>query len=154
MNKTLSQFHTRSASNDGIDLPLVLPSGEDSGFSIKIRGSHSDAFKRASAQSRREAVKASAGSRDSDSALYDKLEDSRLTLLSALVVSWDIIDDDGVPYPCTRANIIDLLTEAPQIADEIDTMSSKTELFTSPSKTSSTGPKTSSPKTKGPKDPK
>lgn len=147
--KSVSQFHTRQGANEGIELPLFNAEGEKTDYAIQIRGSHSDAFKRAQAMSRRTAV--GFATIDNEDELFDKIEEERIKMLSSLVISWNLKDDNGKAYPCTRENIIELFTEAPQIANQVDKLSSKSSLFLKPLKSSKKGTKLSKSSTTGQK---
>jgi len=145
--KSISQFHTRQSANEGIELPLYNAEGEKTEYALQIRGADSDAFKRAQAKSRRTAV--GFATIDDEDELFDKVEEERIKMLSSLVISWNLKDDDGKDYPCTEENVIELFREAPQIADQVDKLSAKRSLFLKPLKSSKSGKKASKSSTGG-----
>lgn len=127
---TIEQFFTRQRANEGVDLPLFLPDGKPTTHSIKIRGADSDAFRLAEAESKRRLMQLSIdGDRDK---LVASLATERIDLLASLVISWTFAD-----RPCTLENVKTVLREAPQIADQIDKLSSKRQLFFALSSTNS-----------------
>jgi hypothetical protein len=119
---TMEAFFTRQKANEGIELPLYLPSGEKTPHLIRIRGIDSDAFKGAEAESRRRLVELAATDLTKASTAAVAAEE-RVVILAALVISWTF------DHECTQDNIKRLLREAPQIADQIDRLASKRSLF-------------------------
>jgi len=53
---SMEAFFTREKANEGIEVPLYLPSGEKSEHWLRIRGVDSDHFRLAEADSRRKAI--------------------------------------------------------------------------------------------------
>jgi hypothetical protein len=119
---TMEAFFTRQKANEGIEVPLWLPNGDKSPFSLRIRGIDSDAFKGAEAESRRRMVELASADLTKLSSIAVAAEE-RLGILSALVISWTFPDEFNA------ANVRTLLREAPQIADQIDRIASKRHLF-------------------------
>lgn len=118
----LEQFFTRQEANEGIEVPLYLPDGKESGHKIRIRSFDSDAFHRAQAEEKRKLF-AIASSEDKEALKkLDPLE-FKLNVLCSLVISWTF------QTPCTKENIENLLREAPQIADAIDNIAGNRSLF-------------------------
>lgn len=119
---TMEQFFTRQRANEGIELPLDLPDGTPTAHRIRIRGIDSDQFRAANAESRRRLVELTM---NREKATVDPLEHEaeRLRLLASLVVSWTF------PQPCTVEGIIELLRQAPQLAEQIDRVAAKRSLF-------------------------
>jgi hypothetical protein len=142
-----SAFHTRARSNEGIEVPLYLPTGEKSDKWIRIRGAESDAAREAFAEMKR-AVLAIKGIEDTKvQAEALRVEDRKLT--AALVVDWNLDE------PCTEENILALLKEAPQIERQIDAVSENRTLFFGAKLSSSPStPKQSSDSTSDPKEAK
>ena len=61
---------------------------------------------------------------------YSKISDKETNrLLASLVVDWSFKNDDGTEYKCNEKNIIELLEQAPVLAQEIDEVSSKRRNF-------------------------
>jgi hypothetical protein len=121
-NILASQFHTRQSANEGIDLPLYLPDGTATEHSIKIRGVDSEVFRRAEIESRRRAMEAAATKGKEGVGPSEQLEE-RLFLIASLVISWSFEQE------CTVENVKTFLREAPQVADQIDSLAAKRSLF-------------------------
>lgn len=130
-----SQFFTRAKSNEGINLKLNLPDGTPTKYWIRIRGVDSDAYKKAIADMRARAM-ALMGSEDADDQAKLKSmskgqvhEDELLNIHVALVADWNMEDDNEKPLPCTPEEVKKFLREAPQIADQINELSTRRKLF-------------------------
>lgn len=119
---TMESFFTRARANEGIELPLDMPDGSPTSHRIRIRGVDSDAFRTAQADSRRRLVEIATASEKVDFDA-DKMEGERLRMLASLVASWTF------EIPCTVENVVSFLREAPQIAQQIDKLSAKRNLF-------------------------
>ena len=122
----MQQFFTRAKANEGIDLDLTLPDGTPTEYKIRIRGRDSDEFRKAEAESKRRlfvAIQDAKAKKNTDAITKLKSDEERLSLLSALIVSWTLPDE------CNEDNKRKLLIEAPQIADEIDRLASDRSLF-------------------------
>lgn len=117
----MEAFFTRQRANEGIKLPLSTPDGKPTTHYIKIRGVDSDAFKTAEAAAKRTAFELVTG--EDQTKLEEQILTGKLTLLAALVIEWSF------DIPCTPETIIAFLREAPQIANEIDTLASRRRLF-------------------------
>lgn len=117
----MEQFFTRDRANEGIELPLYIPGGGDSGHRIRIRGVDSDEFRSAKTEEERAAFHAAVKERKPWG--DDEIENSALRLLSSLVISWTL------PEVCTRENVIRFLRNAPQIRDKVDEISSQRARF-------------------------
>lgn len=117
----MSLFHTRDAANDGIQLDLYTPTGVKTEHWLRVLGADSDAFRDAELNSKREGIRLTS--------VTDEKERTKLTrelqlkVLASVVVGWSF------PKPCTQANVMDFLREAPQIADAVDVMISRRNLF-------------------------
>lgn len=117
---SLSDFFTRNNANEGIELPLYLPTGEKSEHWLKIVGVDSDLFRHQELVEKRGVLKL----RGKPQAEVDKAaEESRLRLLAAIIIDWSF------PEECTTENKINLLREAPQIAEAVNNYSADRTLF-------------------------
>lgn len=119
---SIKDFFTRENANEGIEVPLYRPgSKEKSGEWIRIRGVDSDEFRAAELESKR-AMRSILENPDIKD--KDKRHREELTkLLASLVISWSF------PEECVRENIIELLSNAPQIEDAINTLAANRALF-------------------------
>lgn len=117
----MAMFHTREASNDGVKLELVTPTGAKTDHWLKVLGADSDAFRDAEMASKREGVKLASISDEQERISASRL--LQLKVLAAVVVAWSF------PKPCTKENVIAFLREAPQVADAVDLMISRRSLF-------------------------
>lgn len=130
-----SRFFTRAKANEGIKIELKYPDGTPTDFWIRVRGVDSDAYKKAIAEMRARAMELfgseDAGSKKKikDMSQGEIHEDELLNIHVALVADWNIEDDNGKPLPCTPEEIKKFLREAPQIADQINEVSTRRKLF-------------------------
>lgn len=140
----MKQFFTREQANEGIKLPLSLPDGTPTDYWIKIRGADSDEFRRAERDSIRKIVEIRNSSKGDTEALEKAHEEQETELVAALVIDWNM-DEDGVPQECTKENVIEFLTNAPLIRDQINRAAANRRLFFVKGSNSSTStPKRSS----------
>lgn len=115
----LEQFFTREKANEGIKLPLSLPDGSPSGHWLMIRHIDCDEFRKKDFEMKRRLVY------DSKKTSFDGVTaEQQAELLSVLIASWSFSDVE-----CNDENKIQLLIEAPQIADEINRVSVINSLF-------------------------
>lgn len=117
----MDAFFTRGKANEGLQLPLYLPSGEKSEHWVRILGVDSDVFRTADANARREAFAIAA--LEDKAAQAEAIADSKRKLLAVLVVAWSF------PQECTTENVMAFFKEAPQIMDAIDTTAGRRALF-------------------------
>jgi len=139
-NKSMEAFFTRQKANEGVKLPLALPDGTETDHWLRIRGIDSDAFKAARSESNRAAMDLAAVADTLPKAeLESKMTDAKLRLLASLVMGWSFEQD------FTEEAVLQFLREAPQIADQIDSLAARRRLFFAQSSTNSTpSPVTSS----------
>ena len=126
----MKDFFTRDRANEGIELPLFAPgSNEKSGHWLRVRGVDSDEFRSAQVLSHRN--------------LRDAFEDGKVPtekfhidqkrlLVSSLVAGWSF------DTPFTRENLIEFLTNAPQIEEAVNQIATRRNLFFKNGSTAST----------------
>ncbi len=117
----MAMFHTRTAANDGVKLPLTTPDGATTEHWLQVLGADSDAFRDAELKAKREGMRVAAIKDEQERFAATRV--LQVQLLAATVVAWSF------PTPCTFENVVKFLTEAPQIADSIDTLISRRALF-------------------------
>tara|TARA_Y100000780_G_scaffold224420_1_gene235782 strand:+ start:452 stop:871 length:420 start_codon:yes stop_codon:yes gene_type:complete len=122
-------FYTLPKANAGVELPLKLANGDETGEWLRIRGAESDAFRAAKFQAAR-------AIRDlpEDMEEFERAEtvDSimRDTVVS-LVADWSFDEE------CTRDAVREFLTNAPHVAVDIDQIAAdKTRFFENASSSS------------------
>lgn len=120
-NINMEAFFTREKANEGVEVPLYLPSGEKSDHWIRIRGVDSDHFRLAEADSRRQAM--NIATIDDTLERAKAVADAKLALIAELVISWSFEKE------CTLENVKEFFRQAPQIADAVDQVASKRALF-------------------------
>lgn len=136
----MEAFYTRQRANEGIKLPLYLPTGEPTEHWIHIRGIDSDEFRLAEVESRRDALRVASIEDPRERA--KALEEAKIDLLAHLVIGWSFDKE------CTHEAVKEFLREAPQIADAIDRAASQRALFfAKESSNSQNSPKPSSDST-------
>ena len=117
----MDAFFTRERANDGIELPLYLPTGEKSEHWLRIRGIDSDVFREAEAEHKREAMRIAM--LDDPKERAKAIADAKLSLLAALVIGWSF------DQPCTPDEVKILFRQAPQLADAVDQAASRRAIF-------------------------
>lgn len=117
----MNAFFTRGVANEGVQLPLYLPTGEKSEHWVRVLGVDSDAFRAAEAESKRDAFRIAGIESREERAL--EIAKSKRRLIASLVTSWSF------PQECTVENVEAFFMEAPQIMDAIDLAASKRALF-------------------------
>lgn len=118
---SMSKFYTRQKANDGIKIPLSLPSGEETEDYLVVRGIDSDQFRNADARARRQALVIS--EIDNMEEKTELIRESQLDIIASLVAGWSFEEE------CTQEKVKELLREAPQISDAIDRIAAKRLLF-------------------------
>ena len=128
--KDLELFSTNELSNEGVKIDLTDVEGNPTKHWLKILSTDSKAFKKAQAVFKKKIFDIRERSNSVD--MFDDSEEgdkAALELLASLVVAWSFKEDDGSDYPCTKPNIVKLLTDAPMLASEIDTASARRKNF-------------------------
>ncbi len=116
----LTDFFMKKKAEDGITVPISLPSGEDSGHTLRIRGIDSDTFKKAQSVRSRENLRILALP---DVQQEEETEKADTVLLASLVAEWSFQEE------LTEANVITLLTENPLIRALVDSTAAKRKDF-------------------------
>lgn len=120
-NIGMEAFFTRERANEGVEVPLYLPSGEKSPHWLRIRGVDSDHFRLAEADSRRKAIEIAAI--DDPVERAKAIAEAKLDLIAELVIDWSFEEE------CTHARVKEFFRQAPQIADAVDQVASRRALF-------------------------
>ena len=132
----MEEFFTRQKANEGVKLPLFLPDGTATEHYLVVRGIDSDHWRQADAESKRMLARAFKTDEDlkklDDKAMAHLIDESRMMVLTALIAGWSFDDE------CSPENVRKLLTEAPQIADEIDKFAARRTRFFGIGRVSST----------------
>lgn len=120
---TIKDFYTRENANEGIKVPLFLPSGEESEHYLVVAGHDSDRFREKETEIIRRFAKkiASEGEDFKSDDAYD--QNDQLELLASLILDWSFDEE------LTEESAIEMLREAPQIAQQVNALSTKRELF-------------------------
>lgn len=120
-NVNMEAFYTRAKANEGIKLPLVLPTGERTEHWLQIRGIDSDIFRAAEAQASRRVLEIAAIEDKDEKAKAEN--DVKADLLASLVIAWSFDQE------CTIENVKAFFAEAPQIANMVDRAASQRSRF-------------------------
>lgn len=110
MNK--EDFYTVAKANAGIRMPLTKLDGTDSGQWLLVRGTDSDAFRRSRFEAAEKVSSVDEGATEWDRAQV--MDAAILENLVSLVAGWSFKE------PCTPEAIREFLTNAPQVAADID----------------------------------
>jgi hypothetical protein len=131
---SIEQFFIREKANEGKKLPLFTPDGKATEHWLVILSQWSDAFLSRRDAAMRAAAKEIAGL--DEAARKVRAESELLQLKAALVSAWSF------DLPCTGENVVNLLKNAPQIAERIDQLAADDRRFFVESPTSTSGPET------------
>ena len=112
-------FRTRDKSNEGVKIPLVNPGTGEVEW-IKILGADSDIFRQANLASLRKALDISALPEEERKEATEK---ERFELMATLVIEWSFDE------PCVHDEIVNVLKNAPMIADIVNTKAGTRSLF-------------------------
>lgn len=118
---TIEVFYTRNKANEGIKLPLVLPTGERTEHWLQVRGVDSDAFRGANADTQRAAL--NLGRIENEEERKAATVEAQVRLMASLISGWSF------DTPCTPEAVETLLREAPQIMDAVDKVVSNRAIF-------------------------
>lgn len=122
-------FYTTPKANAGVKMPLKNAEGNDSGQWLIVRGTDSDAFRKARFDGARTLRDTAKGLDEWDRAkLTDKVVMANLV---SLVAGWSFDE------PCTPEAVTEFLTSAPQIADAVDANAAERAHFFGPASESS-----------------
>jgi len=127
--KTLEQFYTRPQANEGKKLPLSLPDGSPSDHYLVILGVDSDEFEFARHKAQQQLVELKVNEDLDDKKIFDETKLIKTKLIATLIKDWSFTDDDGKPLPCTKDAVVEFLTNAPQIAETVDTIACDRDFF-------------------------
>jgi len=129
----MKEFFTRAGANAGTRIELKLPDGKPSPHWLHVLGADGDVFRQAAVVASREVVRAISAlpKTPTDAELAKIRQEARLRNLAAVIESWSF------PQPCDEDNKLELLREAPQIADAVDRLITDRSLFTNGSSANS-----------------
>lgn len=131
MKLQATDFFTREAGNNGIEMKLRSPStGEMTDEYLLIGSIHCDAFRAADAMTKRSAVELA--QIEDEVKRGEAIEKAVLMTICSLVLDWSFA------APCTPEAVFKLLTEAPQLQDQINQLAGRVALFTKPKSSGST----------------
>lgn len=125
---SFKQYHTRTGANAGAELKLLNPAGKPTGDTIRVRGTDSDAFQAARGRMRQALLGylEEHGLETKSSEEYRAFTaQEQLKLQASLVMSWSFEE------ACTIENVIELFSNAPDVADQVDTFAGKRDRFVS-----------------------
>lgn len=105
-------FYTVPKANAGVKMPLTLEDGTDSGHWLLVRGTDSDAFRKARFEAARLVRDIPEGAPEDERAKV--MDEAILTNLVSLVAGWSFSE------PATPEAVREFLSNAPQIANAID----------------------------------
>lgn len=118
---SMSAFFTRDRANEGIIVPLCLPTGEETDKWLRVRGMDSDLFRDSQARAMREL--AALEDEPSEEKRREAAKLIQRKAIAALVMGWNL------PEEFTEANLLRFLEAAPQIADQVDRLATRRALF-------------------------
>lgn len=117
----MKEFFTRSRANQGVKIPLVHPDGTPSKHWIQVRNTDSDAFRGHVDTFNTDTLQN--GADLSEEEIKKEREEMLLVILASLIADWSFEIEQ------TDENKIELLREAPQIANQIDKLSTDKKRF-------------------------
>lgn len=129
-------FYTKPNSDKGVKVLLMLADGSPSEHWLMVRGTDSDAFRKAKFEGARAIRDLPANANDWERAAAR--DDVVMNSLVSLIADWSFEE------PCTPEAVREFLINAPQIADAVDSAAAdRSRFFGSASETSSDMPKQS-----------
>lgn len=137
-------FFSRQKANDGIKLPLYLPDGSKTDEFLLVRGIDSDEFRQAESRANMDLLMLMQKDRNEKDAskkseVATARNENKTRMISSLVADWSFEAE------CSEENVMQLLREAPHIADEVDRVAGdRKRFFSLPSVTSTNTPEPSS----------
>lgn len=126
--KSFDKYKTRAGANAGQKLQLKDAAGKETGDWLIVHGVDSDAFRNANNRMRREILDYLEANGGPDQCLKtdayaEFTEQAKARVQAALIHSWSF------PEPCTPEAKLELLIEAPDVANQVDAFSGKRERF-------------------------
>jgi hypothetical protein len=114
-------FYTVPKANAGVKMPLTLDDGSDTGHWLMVRGTDSEAFRKARFDAARAVRDIPEGTTEVDRAKV--MDEVILDNLVALVAGWSFDE------PLTPESVREFLTNAPQVANAIDSAAADRSRF-------------------------
>lgn len=131
---SMEDLFTRSKANEGIHVPLTYPDGTESPHWLTVRGVDSDAFIKAETKGKRRLMEIAVV--EETEKREEMLHENQLDVIASLICGWSF------DMELTHDNVVNLLREAPQIANKVNQLASRRDFFfKKESKPSSGGPK-------------
>ena len=119
----VARFFTRQAGNEGVKMDLYDPvTGKKTEHWVRVVSVDSDIYPRANSKAMRDA-RLLQDSRLTEDEKIERLEKSKLELVAKLVTEWSL------PAECSHENVVEFLTEAPQILEAINQLAGNRPLF-------------------------
>lgn len=129
-------FYTKPNADKGVKMPLMQADGSPSEHWLMVRGIDSDAFRKTKFEGARAMRDLPASASDWDRA--EARDESVMNSLVALVAGWSFEE------PCTPEAVREFLSNAPLIADAVDSVAAdRSRFFGIASEPSSSTPKQS-----------
>ena len=125
----MEEFFTRDNANEGTQIDLFRPDGSKSDHWLVILGTDSDVYHLTNAKARRALSTIEIEARmiedvgKREDFLLGKQKEWEIKIIASLLKSWSF---DKEP---TEENKIDFLTNAPQIREQINKLSTRRQLF-------------------------
>ena len=132
----MTKFFTRGIADEGIKFPLVAPDGSTTDEYLVLKNINCTCFRLKEAQQTRRMARELAMLKTDEQKAQLHLEYKR-ELLATLIKDWSFDEEP------TEENKIFFLAEAPQIQEQIDSISARNEYFFKHPSTDSTGSQTS-----------
>lgn len=125
----LSTLETgRKKQDEGVEVPIKLPDGSNSGMVITVASYESERVKRIAREIGNKAlIEQKRNPRKGDS--VEAIEERTFAIAIASIVDWSGLEMDGKPLECTRDNIRMVLEKFPFIAEQIDAAAGDRALF-------------------------
>lgn len=126
---SMNEFFTRDTANEGKRVYLHSPDGVKTEHWVLVRSVDSDAYEQAKIQ--RDRALLDAPSSDDDEAYNAFIRETRLNMIASVIAGWSFDEE------LTPENVRVFLDKAPQIAREIEQLSSSRSFFYTGSASSS-----------------
>lgn len=130
----MQDFYTRQKGSEGKKVPLYSPSGEPTSHWLLVRSIDSDEFRRAEIQAKRAAAKLVEIEDEEERAA--EVRKQTTGVIASLIAGWSFEQE------CSPDNVVNFLTEAPQIADMVNQIAARRrDFYNAPSENCTSGQK-------------
>ena len=108
---------TKLALQDEATINIDMPDGSPSGITIALCSSETEQYQKAAKKLRNARLKMS---RDGEETEMDSIERQSAQFIADCIVSWEGLEKDGEPFPCTAKNAFELFSKHRWLKEKVD----------------------------------